>query len=192
MGVETYAYADSTVWFCVGLPCDQFKNAVLQHTSVSLKSRIAGYPLRLLDDGVYVHLGIEMPNLKMQSDTSDAACVLRELAALFGLAKECEWRGQAGRMKRRAEAAVESHPEWKEFRVCDIPPETNGESIPGFRAKSVMLSKVTFADNSYREFQEQTDSASRYFRKFNSFRGLAIHFYEPYRKLTESVFPLGR
>lgn len=186
MGVELFAYPDRTVWFCVGLPRDQFEKAVLQNPSVSLRSRIAGYPMRLLDDGAFVHLGIEVPDLMTQSDVADATGALRELSAMFGLANLPESRSQVDGVKRRASRAVESHPEWKLFRDCDIRYENGEKMIPGFRAESIMISKVTFADNSYRDFQEQTNSAARFFRRFHCFRGLAIHFYKPYRELVET------
>lgn len=187
MGVETFAYADRTVWFCVGLPRDRFEETALQNTPDSLRSRIAGFRIRLLDDGTFVHLGIEVPRSMTPRHTSDATRALRELSTIFGVVKKSELGYQAGRAKRRAEKAVELHPEWRGFRVCDIPSEGAGETIPGFRAESVMLSKVTFADNSCRDFQEQTEAASRYFRRFQRFRGLAIHSYESYRELVETV-----
>jgi hypothetical protein len=59
----------------------------------------------------------------------------------------------------------------------------NGLSVLG--TTSTMLPKITFADNSFDEFQTQVTAAEDYFRRYESYDGLAIHFYETFRDKTQ-------
>jgi hypothetical protein len=50
-------------------------------------------------------------------------------------------------------------------------------------ATSIMLPKITFADNSYDDFVTQLKSAETAFRQSKQFFGMAIHSYESFQKL---------
>ena len=49
-----------------------------------------------------------------------------------------------------------------------------------------MLPKVSFADDSYFDFREQTAAAEDYFGTYERYGGMAVHFYATYRSLTRA------
>ena len=48
-----------------------------------------------------------------------------------------------------------------------------------------MLSKVTFADDTYDHIQTQIRAADNYFRRYANFQGIAIHYYDTFRAIVE-------
>lgn len=185
MGVETFRYENRTVWFCVGLPRREFDEIVLGDATLARCSRIDGYRLRVLDDGQYVHLGIELPGTMNHQQRIEAERALHKLAATFRLADHNAQAVHNERARLCAKRAIDTDPQWQQFQIRDIPARDEQNATAGFQAQSVMLPKVSFADNSYADFEEQTAAAVDYFRTFSSYGGLAVHFYETYRALCD-------
>jgi hypothetical protein len=181
MGVETFRNENTSVWFLPGRPRGEFDKVVLRNTQLSNLSRIADHRIRVLEDGENVYLGLEVPPAMSDDQRADAESGLRELALRF------HFRGQPRRdnirMRLRARQAIDAHPAWGRFHVLDFPAVDGQDAITGFSAEAIMLSKVTFADNSFQEFREHTTAAANYFRTFESYNGMSIHFYETYRDL---------
>lgn len=183
MGVETFSCDNPRVWFCLGLPRHEFTNAVLRNPAISNRSRIDGHRIHVLDDGQYVHVGIEVPRSMTDEQLAQAERALHELAQRFRF--QTEQQSTMSRARLRAQQAIDTNPEWRSFQVRDIPAVDDQDAVAGFSAEAIMLAKVTFADNSSGEFREQTEAATDYFRTFKSYAGMAIHFYETYRSLIE-------
>ena len=71
--------------------------------------------------------------------------------------------------------------EWCDYAPRDFLDPHTRALLPGFVARSIMLPKITFADDSPADFILQTRMAEQAFSASPSFRGLAIHYYETFR-----------
>ena len=58
---------------------------------------------------------------------------------------------------------------------------------PGLLATSIMLPKVTFAQESYDEINAQIGAAEAFFKKFKCYSGIAIHYYKTYKAKVDAV-----
>ena len=75
-------------------------------------------------------------------------------------------------------------PEWSGFRSRDIA-TASGQELAGFSATTVMLSKISFADNTLDELHTQLKSAETTCRRTKHFAGTAVHSYESFRKRSD-------
>jgi len=86
---------------------------------------------------------------------------------------------------------IEKDAEWSDLQSRPIIDALTGYAYEGFLLDSIMLSKITFADDSAADFQIQVRAAEQYFRRYEKYAGTAIHYYETFRdKLEES--PVAR
>lgn len=183
MGVETFSYDLTDVWFAVGLPRERFK-AVLPHSDISYLSRISGFPIKVLDDGENVHVGIELP-AGGDGQSDEIRETLVKIAQHFSAASYPDMADQIGRIRSAAERSIAADPEWADAQTRNIAAAGGGE-IPGFLAVSVMLGKTSFADESFTYLREQLDISENFFQSYDCFAGMAIHYYETFRQMAES------
>ncbi len=183
MGVETFQSPPADVWFVVGLPRKRFE-AIVRGAGKELAalSRVDGLRLHRLDDGQHVHVGLELPTDPTDADLARVQQHLAQIAERFGAIAPSVPRSQIALARNQAEGFVRLDPEWSGFRSRDIV-TTSGPELAGFLATTVMLSKITFADNTLDELHRQLSSAETTFRRTKHFAGTAIHSYESFRKL---------
>ncbi|EMI17061.1 hypothetical protein RMSM_06020 [Rhodopirellula maiorica SM1] len=184
MGVETFREVDRPVWFLVGLPREKFQRALTLTPLLADQSLIEGHRVRTMDDGENIHVGIEIAHALSDQQRAAAERSLRLLASQFYWLMDDAEKEKSRRAK--AESMIDSDAQWRTFARRDLAEDGETPRMRGFVTKSVMPSKVTFADNSIVDFDEQTSAAENYFRDFECFGGLAIHFYETYRSLCET------
>ncbi len=186
MGVETFMYEPTDVWFVLGLPRAQFYEALdKKGHDYSYLSRIDGFRTQMLDDGGNIHLGIELPREPNDDVKQRITRVMLEIAQRFGASQYPGIRENADRIYMDVRRRVGTHPEWTRIRARDINDDASGTTYRGFMADSIMLSKITFADNPVGDLTLQTQAAERMFTDYGSYHGLAIHYYDTYRKLLE-------
>lgn len=82
---------------------------------------------------------------------------------------------------------IEKDAEWSDLRSRPIIEATTADVYDGFLLDSIMLSKLTFADNSAAEFQIQVRAAEQYFSRYKRYAGTAIHYYETFREKLEEL-----
>ncbi|MCA9142952.1 MAG: hypothetical protein H6823_15845 [Planctomycetaceae bacterium] len=186
MGVETFRYEPTPVWFATGVSSERF-DAILASEGEHLAriSRLNGLRLRTLDDGQRVSLGIELPQ-PLPTDVEQLAVnTMLELAKHFGTRETSDDSGVA---KHHIATFIEKDAEWSNLRSKAIVDPSTAVRYDGFLLDSVMLSKITFADDSADHFQTQVQAAEQYFSRYKHYAGTAIHYYETFRdKLEEPI-----
>lgn len=186
MGVETFRYEPTPVWFATGLPRRQF-HAALESEGQHLAriSRLNGLRLRTFDDGERISLGIEVPPSMTPELERLADKTMVEIATHFGILQDARKSAIAA---KRIATLIEKDAEWSDLRTRSIANSTTAKLYDGFMLDSTMMSKITFADDSVSSFQTQVRAAERYFSRYASYAGTAIHYYETLRdKLVESA-----
>ena len=177
MGVETFRYQPTPVWFATGISPERF-DAVLESTGeqTGRLSRLDGLRLRTLDDGQRVSLGIELPQ-PLTSDVEQLATkTMLELAKHFGA------RDAPDEALHHVADFIEKDAEWSNLRSRPIVDSMTSNRYDGFVLDSLMLSKLTFADDSANDFQVQVHAAEQYFSRYKHYAGTAIHHYETFRE----------
>ncbi|MCA9222685.1 MAG: hypothetical protein KDA71_20315, partial [Planctomycetales bacterium] len=212
LGVETFAYQPTEVWFLLGPPRDRFMAALDGPAGpLARRSRLKQQRLRLFDDGRHMHVGIELPINADEAARQEAARVLTRLAPYFAdrsvaelasvgntdLNNEGKGDASADKPLSFLISRLNRDPEWRSARAFPIRVSTDasaadsGESpvrpFPGIMAESVMMSKITFADDSPEEMFSQIGEADEYFAGHRSYAGIAIHYYETFRRLTQAA-----
>lgn len=184
MGIETFAYEPTEVWFAVGLPRARFSEAV-RTTAGDLArfSRLRGQRIRTFDDGLNIHVGVEIPPQPAETQFEEIRSVLVELAQRLGIFSMTDIAQKKSDLAKDAEFAIIADVEWDDFAAKDIRDPSNDKVYPGFKATTIMLPKITFADNTYDDLKAETESGEEFFAKFRCYRGFAIHHYETFRAL---------
>jgi hypothetical protein len=179
MGIETFSYEETRVWFVLGLPHEQFKKTLRKEgKGLSGLSRIDGYRIQVLDDGANYHVGIELPQGE-DDPSAETLAVLREISKRFSFVSYSGAENRILDIRARARQTLEKSPKWSGVEICDIP-VGNGEGIPGIQAVGAMLDKVTFAQESVDYIHRQLEIAEDYFREYDCFAGMAIHYYKTF------------
>lgn len=80
--------------------------------------------------------------------------------------------------------AIVKDPSLAQYRGGSIGTFKTESGLSVFSTTGIMLPKITFADNSFDEFQRQVTAAEGYFQRYESYGGLAIHFYKTFRAKT--------
>ena len=182
MGVETFTYPLIDVWFVLGLPREKFE-ALIQGNGAAFGqlSRVHGFRTQIFDDGNNLHIGIETPPNPSPERMEKMVATLAAIAEQYGLASYPELKDRESDIRMDAEFGVGANVEWSNPRTRDISVPGREKPLPGFVATSLMLPKITFADESYDYIQEQLAASEAEFARYKSFGGMAIHFYDTYR-----------
>jgi hypothetical protein len=184
MGVETFGAEPVPVRFVVGLPRDQFLAAIRgpgRHLAVL--SRLAGLRLHRFDDGRNLHVGVELPATMSAASEASVREALTEIVKHFGAAGDPDGVAAGQRRQQQAAVAIGRDAAWRKFAPLTFQLDRIDLPVAGFSAESVMLPKITFADNSRSEFELQTNLAEQSFAESASYGGMAIHCYESFRQL---------
>jgi len=185
MGVETFTYQPTTVWFAVGLPRAAFEAALRSKAAdFASRSRINGFRTQIFDDGANLHVGIELAPKPTPEQEKKAIETLVEIAKRFGASADPALKDKADPIRMDAEFAVSSDVEWDNAKAKNIK-NPAGPEFAGFTAVSIMLGKITFADEDYGHLQTQLKAAEKAFGKHPSFAGFAIHYYDTYLEKVE-------
>ncbi|MDA1051483.1 MAG: hypothetical protein O3C40_13525 [Planctomycetota bacterium] len=185
MGVETFRYQPTPVWFATGVSTERF-HAILNSEGehIARISRLNGLRLRTLDDGQRVSLGIEIPQ-PLTSDVEELAKkTMVEIAKHFGARDAAD---AAVAAVHQIAVAIEKDAEWSNLRSKPIIDNATANRYDGFLLDSTMLSKITFADDSADDFQIQVRAAEQYFSRYHRYAGTAIHYYETFRDKLQEV-----
>jgi hypothetical protein len=181
MGTETFSYEKTQVWFVLGLPHERFK-AVLRSEGIELSglSRIRGFRIQVLDDGSNFHVGIELPP-QINDQSEKIQKTLLDISRRLSVASFPELEDQAEEIRAVAMQSLKKNPKWSEEKLRNIPDPSGGD-IPGFLAVGSMLGKVSFSAESCDYIHRQLDLSEAFFRTYGCFAGMAIHYYETFRK----------
>jgi hypothetical protein len=178
-GVEVFSYEPTTVWFPLGLPRADFLDALNSNAGdLAFLSRINGFRTQTLHDGENVHVGIELPEDPDEATEAKIAETLWKIGERLGVRSREHPDARESLIKGATSRAVGADVEWRDFLPAPIKNPETGETIPGFKAVSIMLPKTTFADESYREFKQQIELLENQFSEFSSYRGTAIHYFK--------------
>ena len=179
VGLEVFQYEPTVVWFPLGLPRAKFLEALRGDAkNLSYLSRINGFRTQTLDDGSNLHVGIELPANPDAATQDKARATVSEIARYLGVDAYPSMKDREAAIVRAARNGVQTNLEWKNFEDAEIiDPQTNA-IYPGFKATSIMLSKTTFADESYEVFEQQVKFAEAELIGYPVYSGIAIHFYD--------------
>ncbi len=183
MGVETSMPAPIDTWFIVGLPRKRFETAIRGNArEFNDLCRYEGFRVRRLDDGVNVHVGLEVPAAPNGEELERFQRAMKSICDKFGAASQNLPANSIAQLRVAAETAVRVDPELGNFRNRDLANPGRAD-IPAFQATSEMLPKITFGDDNYDTFLEQVKAAENSFRSYKKFGGMAVHSYESFQLL---------
>lgn len=183
VGVETFAYRPTPVWFVAGLPRKRYEAALREKDGgLSFLSRISGYRVQVFDDGENVHVGIELPAIG--GDEQKIRKALAGIARCFSARAYPDLKSRARDIRAAAMRGIDGAAEWKDAQARDVP-SVGGMEIPGFVAVKIMAGKTTFADDSCSHLRKQLALSEAFFRSYKCFAGMAIHYYKTFREKTE-------
>ena len=149
----------------------------------SYLSRINGFRTQLIDDGVNIHVGIEVPDNPDEDMQEKINETLAQIGRHLGIKNQNDI---SKRHLKKAAAYVQKeiskNPEWKDYEPIDIVDTERLEWYPGFKTVSIMLGKTTFADESYDEFKSQLETAESELINYPAYTGTAIHYFKVLNK----------
>ncbi|MBC8351658.1 MAG: hypothetical protein H8E66_06695 [Planctomycetes bacterium] len=186
MGVETFRYQPTPVWFATGVSAARF-DAILEAEGehIARISRLNELRLRTLDDGKHVSLGVELPQPLTIEAERLAAKTMGVIAKHFGVRDASD---ESRAAIKHVANVTEKNAEWSNLRTRPITEVESASRYDGFMLDGVMLSKITFSDDSVEDFQRQVRAAEQYFGRYERYAGTAIHCYETFRdKLKETT-----
>ncbi|MBN1270510.1 MAG: hypothetical protein JXB04_13050 [Kiritimatiellae bacterium] len=184
IGVETFTYPLIDVWFVVGLPHELFEKMFRGAGGKCARlSRVRDLRTQMFDDGANIHVGVELPPEPTPEQDRQLRGALADIAGHFSAASHPALREKVDSIRMDAEFGVSGNVEWTNPRKRDIDLGEGQAAIPGFVATSIMLPKITFADETYEYMQEQLRASEAEFVRHKSFAGMAIHFYDTYRQM---------
>lgn len=188
MGIETFAYRPTQVWFALGLPREAFEQ-VLQDRSIGLTylSRVNGFRVQVFDDGMSVHVGIELPESPTQEQQARAHDTVVQIAQVLGASGYAKYARQVPDILRSLKSGASGELEWHDLRRKDVTDPITNREYAAFIATSTMLPKITFASVSFQDLKLQVAAAEDFFGKFESYTGIAIHFDQTYRRKSEAT-----
>ena len=190
MGVETSRDDSAPVWFVVGLPKD-VAMAALEAADVTPDGRFRGFKLTAFDDGADVHLGLSLRGLDPASPPSAYMGALAELARTFGVLSRPGPDNRGEQALAKAIRSLAADPEWQGPTARAIVDPVSGTPHPGVVANDVMLAILTFEGSPPEVFRREVAEAETSFARHASYRGLAIHHYESYRRLITGARSTG-
>lgn len=190
MGVETFTYQPIKVWFPVGLPHSFFSKVIRDGGAVeafSHLSRVHGFRTQVFDDSKNFHLGIELPPNPTPADEERMLNAVLEIRKHLGASAYPELADQIEDLYLDGIFGISADFEWENAYQRDIVDPKTGKNYTGFIATSLMIPKITFADETYEEFVEQMEAAEEEFSKYSSFEGMAIHFYKTIKEKADDA-----
>ena len=179
VGLEVFRYVPVDVLFPLGLPHDAFYDALQSDTNkFGYLSRINGYRTQVIDDGVSVHVGIELPPSPDEAAQKKIDATILEMSHHLGI----KWRqGLSSLDYKKAithvQKEINANPEWSGYKPSKIKDPQTQEEYPVFKSVRIMLGKTTFADESYDEFKSQLKQAENELVNNPAFKGIAIHYF---------------
>ncbi len=183
MGIETFTYQPTPVWFALGLPREDFAKATQgKAKDLGYLSRINGYRTQVFDDGLNIHVGIELPTDPTDEQEAHAKQTVIQIAKKLGVSSDPNLKGRLEEIRGRAWDRLQYDVEWQNPQDADIVDPENGDWYAGIIATSIMLPKITFAQEPYEQIQAQTQAAEDFFRQYNSYAGVAIHYYQTFKE----------
>lgn len=188
MGIETFSYQPTDVWFAVGLPRELFSKAVEKSArDFAHLSRINGYRTQIFDDGANVHVGIELPPDPSEEEKNNIRAAMVLIAKRFGASAYRDLVPKVDDLRQQLHTGVRHDVEWDNSRDRDIVNTQDKTRYAGVVAVSIMLPKITFAQETYGQITTQVGAAEEFFSRYKSYAGIAIHYYETYRAKMEQV-----
>lgn len=188
MGIETFSYEPTECWFAVGLPREVFAKAIQgKGKALSRLSRINGFRKQIFDDGANIHVGIELPPTPTPQLRARAKKSMIRIAKQLGVLSVDELKDRVEELSFGAQDGFTYDVEWRNPREREIFDEATGAKYPGLLATSIMLPKITFAQESYDEINAQTGAAEAFFETFKSYSGIAIHYYKTYKAKVDAA-----
>lgn len=178
-GVEVFTYKPTTVWFPLGMPREDFLDALETNArELSYLSRVNGFRTQTINDGENIHVGIELPSDPDEAMQAKILKTMVKLSEQLGIGSREHLIGHESKIAQSASRHIKTDIEWEKFQPAPIVDPVSGKEFLGFKAISIMLPKTTFADESYDEFKRQIDMVEKEFINFSSYNGTAIHYYK--------------
>ncbi|MFW2478910.1 MAG: hypothetical protein ACN4GF_02095 [Lentimonas sp.] len=180
VGLEVFRYKPTEIWFPIGLPRETFINALQTNANkFSYLSRINGFRTQLIDDGVNIHVGIELPPNPDEVMQREINGTVVEMARYLGITSDNNLSiRDHEKVSMNVKKEISRSPEWRDYRSANIIDNETSQEYPGFKAFSVMLGKTTFADESYDEFKKQLTRAENELINYPAYVGTAIHYFK--------------
>ncbi|HXG57287.1 MAG TPA: hypothetical protein VNJ03_18045, partial [Vicinamibacterales bacterium] len=186
MGMETSSFPPATVWFVAGLPRKEFEERLKgEAADLAFRSRVNGFRTQIFDDGTNLHVGIELPPTPTPEEQTKIGATMAEIAEKLGASGHPAVKSRAWDVLNYVLPRIASDPEWKSPRARSITNPADRSQHAGFEAVSIMLPKITFAGTSHPELRAEMKMAEEEFSRYQSYAGLAIHYYETYRAKVE-------
>ena len=180
MGLETYFPDPIIIHFPVGLPYNDYDEAMASDTSgVASNTYYRGYKMAILDDGTNIHVGLERPPFLSRIESRNFRLALQQLAQDMS---GCDANGNSlyddAAMLASAASAIVQNPEFQSFRELGA----TGCRL-GFRTQRVILGLTTFGDETCTFLQAEMAKVDQEFAHLSAaYAGQALH---PYMSLEQ-------
>lgn len=182
VGVETSREPDTVDYFAFSLPKPEFHQR-LSASGLGDELQFDGYHLYASGDGPNVLVGLWWPASAPPEEALGTA--LARLARKLGFIQPdcCSALAPAAAEIR---ALMGSDAEWTRMDVLKLRDPESREVFAGFRLAHRMGPDTTFDGLGPEIFDEETRSAIEWLSAYPSFGGLAVHYYDSFRKLMEA------
>lgn len=182
VGVETSKYPLQEVYIVSIVPEDKL-NKIIEEKKGALdlagQNRFEGFGLRLHTSDKKMYVGLVKPEGAEGEAFKQA---LFKLGDIFGRVERPDEKAQYDELSFDVQYNLSKNPEFRDTQAEEY--TTEGENIYlVFKAKEVMLEKLTFADSTEKDLESVLAEAAREFRNFPAFAGFAIHHYKSYKAL---------
>lgn len=180
VGVETFSEPDATDYFAFSLPASEFHQR-LAASGLRNDLHFEGYNLYASASGPNVILGLWWVSPPKEAIETALAHLARKLG--FPQADCCSALAPTTAEIR---AMLASDPEWIRMDPAMLRGPQSHDTFTGFRLAHRMEPNTTFHGLRRQVFEEETQSTIEWLRRYPSFGGLAIHFYDSFRSLMET------
>lgn len=183
VGLETSLEPESTHYFVVGLPREEFWTRL---AASELRDQLyyGDWRLATFSDEINIHIGLMAPEELQGATRGEFESALTRLARQLSAATDPK-RFPANSILEEARAALAGDSEWKGFETFELKDADTQRTIMGFRAVHRMPPDTTFHGLGPKVFAEERRSVLEWLSRYPSFAGLAVHSYESFRRLVE-------
>ena len=171
LGVETFRDQPLPVSFVARIPLGDWPAFAQRHRALLLRSDFGAFSLHQSRDRRFHYLGLAQPGSR--ADAFDQA--LFKLIDALGLPGDAP-----APIAPPPESALDGYHTYRPFTAT-----LDGRTLQGFSALAQIPAKTTFAGRSKAYLEEVLAEVDQHFHRYQSYAGIAIHYYQPYKALPD-------
>ncbi len=182
LGIETFKYKPTKVSFLNGLPESDWIKEAQNSKDMQLKSIFNGFKVR----NVFAR-GFRFIGLLQQDDIMSNEMFNDELIKLYNLygSRSKDRNVDQQKLKAAVDNIINNDGRYNGYHEFSLVGNNDKVVAEGFETTEVMLEKITFADRSKTDLEMVIREVNEAFEFDPSYIGVAIHYYDTYKNLSE-------